>query len=194
MAPTLRRFQLKPIASLRARCAAESIGCHQRHTETVRRTWLKTALLPVAVESISDAYFSIIEPTSRENLMSMLVGGSSTASASQSAAASNWQQNQQNTKALFSALKSNDLSGAQQAFAALTGGSSGAAANSNSPLAKIGKALQNGDLAGAQQAAQALHGRHHHHGGAEQSAVTASSATTPATSSPALGTVVNTTA
>jgi hypothetical protein len=149
--------------------------------------------LAVVLEGISDSFFLIVEPKSRESLMGMRVGGSSAAGASQSASISNWQQNQQNIKALFSALKSNDLSGAQQAFAALTGGSSGAAANSNSPLAQIGKALQAGDLAGAQQAAQAMRSGHHHHGGGG-SATAASSVTTPTVNSPAVGTVVNTTA
>lgn len=80
---------------------------------------------------------------------------------------------------LVSALNSQDLSTAQQAFSALSQLQStgqGPSANSNSPLAKalsqVGQALQNGDLAGAQQALSTLqqahghhHGHHGHHGG-----------------------------
>jgi hypothetical protein len=70
------------------------------------------------------------------------------------------------------AIKSGDLSGAQQAYATLSQLQSGAPANDgNSPfsqaLGQIGEALKNGDLTGAQQALDALgqqaHGAHHHH-------------------------------
>ena len=127
--------------------------------------------------------------------MGMRAGSVSAASASQSTAVSNWQQNQQNVKTLFSALKSGDLNASQQAYSALTANSgSNAIANSNSPLAQIGQALLNGDLAGAQKVAQAMQsGHHHHHGGGQNiSAASSSSAPTPASST--IGSVVNTTA
>jgi ribosomal protein S20 len=107
--------------------------------------------------------------------------------ASQSASISNWQQNQQNFKALSSALQSGDLAAAQKAFSSMSSSSS----NSNSPLAQLGQALQNGDLKGAQTAMQAMQSRHHHHGG--QSATPTASAT-PTSNSSTIGTVVNTTA
>jgi len=94
---------------------------------------------------------------------------------------------------LANALNSGDLSGAQQAYAALSqqqGSSQGASANANTPFAtalnQIGQALQNGDLAGAQQALASLqqaqgghhHGRHAHASGAStdsQNGVTSAS-------------------
>jgi hypothetical protein len=78
---------------------------------------------------------------------------------------------------LVKAIRSGDLSGAQQAYAALTqlqASGQGPAADPNSPfaqaLSKIGPSLQNGDIAGAQRALAALQGQtrahhhHHHHG------------------------------
>jgi len=88
----------------------------------------------------------------------MRVGGSGAAWANQSNAVGNWQQRQQNMKALGTALQGGDLAAAQQAFATISASNPAAAANSNSPLAKIGQALQAGDLATAQQAAQAWRG------------------------------------
>jgi hypothetical protein len=119
--------------------------------------------------------------------MGMSIASSSFAGVSQSSAISNWQQKQQDFKALTSALQSGDLKAAQTAYAALTAGqtSSSNAANSNSPLAKIGQALKNGDLAGAQKAAQEMQGKHHHHHHGGQSvpvaAPTAPSTTTSST-------------
>jgi hypothetical protein len=75
---------------------------------------------------------------------------------------------------LVSALKSGNLSGAQQAYAALSqlqNSRQGPSANPNSPalqaLGQIGQALQNGNLSGAQEALSSLqqsHGGHHSHG------------------------------
>ena len=123
--------------------------------------------------------------------MGMRVSSSGSASASQSASISNWQQNQQNIKDLTASLKSGDLAAAQKAFASLSGNNSTSNANSNSPLAKIGQALQNGDLKGAQDAMLAMQSRHHHHGG---QSTTASQASTTTSTSPTIGSVVNTTA
>ena len=99
--------------------------------------------------------------------MGMRVGGSGTAWANQSNAVGNWQQRQQNMKALGTALQGGDLAAAQQAFATISANNPAAAANSNSPLAKIGQALQAGDLATAQQTAQAWRGGRHEGAGAQ---------------------------
>ena len=88
-------------------------------------------------------------------------GGAGSAWATQNTSVGNWQQRQQNMKALGTALQSGDLATAQQAFATIAAGNPAMAANANSPLAKIGQALQSGDLAGAQQAAQAWRGGRH---------------------------------
>jgi hypothetical protein len=109
------------------------------------------------------------------NTMGMRVDGSSAGwSSYQTSAVSGWQQRQQGMKDLMSALKSGDLTSAQQAFA----GIKSTAGTGNSALTKIGDALQAGDLAGAQQAAQAMHTRHggHHH--APEAAQAASSTST----------------
>ena len=80
---------------------------------------------------------------------------------------------------LVSALNSGDLSGAQQAYSALSQlQGNGQGPNPSNPLsqalAQIGQALQNNNLNGAQQALAALqqssgshhsHGHHHHSGG-----------------------------
>jgi hypothetical protein len=74
---------------------------------------------------------------------------------------------------MVKAIKSGDLSGAQQAYATLAqmqASSQGPSADQSSPfgaaLGQIGQALQNGDIAGAQQAlsslGQQLHAHHHH--------------------------------
>ena len=70
---------------------------------------------------------------------------------------------QQSMAALVSSLRSGDLSGAQQAYAALNelqGGGQPQFANPNGPLAQamsqVGQALQSGDLTGAQQALASL--------------------------------------
>jgi len=93
-------------------------------------------------------------------VMGMRIGGGQQAWSSQSSSVSNWQQRQQNFKALGSALQSGDLTGAQQAFATITANNPAAANNPSSPLAQIGQALQSGNLAGAQQAAQSWRGMH----------------------------------
>lgn len=100
--------------------------------------------------------------------MGMRIGGGQQAWSSQSSSVSNWQQRQQNFKALGSALQSGDLAGAQQAFATITANNPAVASNPNSPLAQIGQALQSGNLAGAQQAAQTWRGMHGAHSAAAQ--------------------------
>ena len=87
--------------------------------------------------------------------MGMRIGGSSNAWAGQqNNAVNNWQQRHQNFKSLKTALESNDLTGAQQAFAALSASNPNATANANSPLAQLGQALQAGNMPAAQQVAQ----------------------------------------
>ena len=97
------------------------------------------------------------------------VGSSSTDQTAEISA--QFKQRRLDFQALSKALKSNDLAGAQKAFAALQ---QDAPTNANNPLssdiASLGSALQSGDLAGAQKAyatlqqdAQKLHGQHHHH-------------------------------
>jgi len=125
--------------------------------------------------------------------MGMQISGVS--ASTQSASMDAWQQRQQNTKNLFSALQAGDLGAAQKAFAALGGGND--SVNSNSPLAKIGQALQNGDLAGAQSAAQALQAKrsgHHHHHGAQQDAQSSTNPATPAQTTNGSGSLLNLTA
>jgi hypothetical protein len=127
-----------------------------------------------------------------ERNMGMRVGRTEAAAGSQGAGAAQWQQRQQGVKDLMSALKSGDLSAAQQAFSGLNG--AGARTSGNSPLAQIGQALQSGDLAGAQQAAQAWQaarsGHHHHHGGQVATAAPDAGAATPS----GTGTTINLTA
>ena len=130
--------------------------------------------------------------------MSMSIGSSFSLAASQSASVSSWQQQQQDLKALTSALQSGNLPAAKQAYAALT---ANGAPSSNSPLAQVGQALQSGNLGAAQaamQKAQASHGGHHHHhgGGADVAAAstTSTTATTSPASSPNVGSLVNTSA
>jgi len=101
-------------------------------------------------------------------VMGMRIGGGQQAWSSQSSSVSNWQQRQQNFKALGSALQSGDLTGAQQAFATITANNPAAANNPSSPLAQIGQALQSGNLAGAQQAAQSWRGMHGNQSAAAQ--------------------------
>jgi hypothetical protein len=96
--------------------------------------------------------------------MGSRIAGSGGAMANQQATATaNWQQRQQSTKDMLTALNTGDLEGAQKAFATLK--STTPALSANSPLLQIGQALDNGDLAGAQKTAQnlsAMHGRHQH--------------------------------
>ncbi len=132
--------------------------------------------------------------------MGMRIGGSGAAWASQNNSVGNWQQRQQNMKALGTALQGSDLGAAQTAFAAISTNNPNMASNPNSPLAKIGQALQAGDLAGAQQAQQAWRGAHHPGGPGPSAAATPNAATssflqtltpvatTPAASDPASAT------
>jgi hypothetical protein len=124
----------------------------------------------------------------------MAVSGISTSSIN-SYQPNDQQQFQQQFTLLVKALQSGDLSGAQQAYSALTQlqGNGSAPSDPNSPfaqaLSKIGQALQSGDLTGAQQAlsalqqqlqqAQGTHHHHHHH----HAAKSASSTTSPSSSS-----------
>ena len=97
--------------------------------------------------------------------MGMRVSSSSATWASQSASSvSNWQSRQQGMKDLKAALKSDDLTRAQQAFAALAKGNN---IDSSSVLGQIGQALQNGDLKTAQKLSESMQG---HHRGAVASA------------------------
>lgn len=98
-------------------------------------------------------------------------------------------------------LQNNELSGAQQAYSALTqtgvdastvaslsGSSSTSSTSGSSPLDALGQALQNNDLSGAQQALaklkQAHHGGgHHHHGGDASMQASTSASSAGATSS-----------
>jgi hypothetical protein len=95
----------------------------------------------------------------------------------------------QDFRQLVGSLNSGDLSGAQQAYSALSqlqSSGQGPSANPNNPisqvLSQIGQALQNGSLSGAQQALSSLqqsHSGHHshgHHHGSGDSATTSSSA------------------
>ena len=102
-----------------------------------------------------------------------------------SSSAGNYQPSQQSNfrqtfGQLVQAVQSGELTGAQQAYAALTKlQSQGKGPDPNSPLGQaltqIGQALQGGSTAGAQQVLQSLaqqtqqaqggHHHHHHHGG-----------------------------
>lgn len=98
-----------------------------------------------------------------------------------------FQQRRQNFEALAQALQSNDLTGAKQAYSALTQNNPGGTPPPNSPLAQIGQALQSNDLSGAQNAFATLqagrHKHHHHHQGTPQPdpSATASSQPSPTT-------------
>jgi len=130
--------------------------------------------------------------------MGMRVGG-----AASSAAMSSWQTRQQDFGNLVSAIKSGNLTSAQQAFSALqtlsgsasTGAGTGTTTgtttttggtSNSSPLAAIGQALASGDIGAAQQAlANAFNGsggghHHHHHGGGGASTGTAATTALPA--------------
>jgi len=113
-------------------------------------------------------------------------------------------------KALSSALQSNDLTGAQQDFAALqqdapvfaqalSGAQNTATASPVGDLKALSSALQSNDLTGAQSAVAAFkqdastsvagvpHHHHRHHYGAGSSSTTPASGAAPATS----GSVIN---
>jgi hypothetical protein len=120
-------------------------------------------------------------------------------SSSSGVASTTWQsqagQVQSDFQSLGKALRSGDLSSAQQAFAVLqkdlqAGQSS--SATDNSALNAVGSALQSGNITAAQQAFAALKGHHHghHHGGGGGAA--ALEAAAPTTSSSAsTGTSLN---
>ena len=129
---------------------------------------------------------------------------------------SGFKQRSQDFKALESSLQSGDLSGAQQAFAALqkdlpnssqtTGATSSNASTPTSQLSTdfqaLQSALQSGDLSGAQgafatlqqdmQSAGATQGarRHHHHHQKTGAPGSSSEATSPATSTSGNGTAL----
>ena len=96
--------------------------------------------------------------------MGMRISSSSPAAASTSAAqtggAAQWQQRQQDFKALSSALQSGDMGAAQSAYASLTSGAKNLASHPNSPMAKLGQALASGNLSAAQSAFASV-GAHH---------------------------------
>ena len=120
--------------------------------------------------------------------MGMGVGGATSAAVG---GASQWQQSRQNYNQLDQALKSGNLSAAQQAYTALSANSPNAS-NPNSPLAQIGQALQTGNLSAAQTAFSGLHAGHHHHKGT--SSATSGTSASPAPSlatSGSVGTNVN---
>ncbi len=79
-----------------------------------------------------------------------------------------FQQRRQNFEALAQALQSNDLTGAKQAYSALTQSNPAGTPPPNSPLTQIGQALQSDDLSAAQNSFATLkagqHKHHHHHG------------------------------
>jgi hypothetical protein len=112
-----------------------------------------------------------------------------------------WQQQKSNFSQLASALKSGNLSAAQQAFASLSANNP-AASDPNSPMGKLGAALQSGNVNAAQQAFATMQasatsqasaaqgaGHHHHHGGGMPIVTSL-----PLATSGAVGTQVNTTA
>ena len=115
--------------------------------------------------------------------------------------ASLWQQQKSNFSQLASALKSGNLSAAQQAFKSLSANIPGSS-DPNSPMGKLGAALQSGNVSAAQQAfatmqasatsqASATQGAgHNHHPGGGMPTV----ASLPLANTGAVGTQVNTTA
>src|SRR5215470_14420976 len=118
----------------------------------------------------------------------MSISGISSASASAYQSSGGPSEFQQDLRALVSSLKSGDLSGAQQAYAALSKlQANGQGPPANSPfsqaLNQIGESLQNNNLSGAQQALSSLQqargGHHHggHHGGGASTTTPASTAT-----------------
>jgi hypothetical protein len=103
---------------------------------------------------------------------------------------------------LVSSLQSGNLSGAQQAYAALSqlqSSGQGPSANPNGPLSQalnqIGQALQNGNLGAAQQALASLqqshHSHGHHHGGGRSEPDPTTSSTTPTSGTVASSSVVS---
>jgi len=122
--------------------------------------------------------------------MGWSIGSAGSSGAAQaSASIASWQQRQQNVASLFSALGSNNLSAAKQAYSALTNGATPPnASNANSPIAQIGAALSNNDLAGAQQIAKALEAAR------TQQSVAAGATAPQAVSASGIGSLLNATA
>ena len=83
-------------------------------------------------------------------IMGMSIGN--TWNTGTAAAASGWQERQQNFKALSSAIQSGQLGAAQQAYTALTGAAPGGSDSASGPLSAVAQALQQGDISGAQRA------------------------------------------
>lgn len=126
--------------------------------------------------------------------MGMRVQNGQSTAGNAATSSTSFAQRQQDFKSMMSALKSGDLSAAQQAYSSLTQGRGTPPADS--PLGQLGQALQNGDLAGAQKAAQAMqsaHHGHHHHGGSSTSS-SSTAAPAPAPAPAGTGTVINLTA
>lgn len=122
-------------------------------------------------------------------------------------------------KALATALKNGDLSGAQTAFAALQKNrpqspASAQGTDGTTPVEQgfnsLQTALQKGDLASAQQAFSSIQqdfqkmggarGHHHHHGGGDATSAAPAATAEPSATTPAVdptatsGTILNTTA
>ncbi len=93
--------------------------------------------------------------------MSMQVTGGSVPNTN-APPAQQWQQRQQNVKALTYALQSGNLNAARSAYQSLIAAAGrGRDTSANSALAAVGRALDSGDLAGAARAAKAVHTPHH---------------------------------
>jgi hypothetical protein len=108
--------------------------------------------------------------------MGMRIHGGQSNWAVQSQTVGDWQQRQSGIKNIKSALASNDLAGAQQAFDSMNIDPS--KLSSTSPLGKLGAALKAGDINAAQQAAQGL-GHRHQHGQEVQTANATEAASDP---------------
>jgi len=145
--------------------------------------------------------------------MSSITSVSSSANPYQTDTQNAWQQRVQDFKSLQSALKSGNLSNAQQAFASLqkdmpelaqaANGASSQTSQSSNPFLALQNALSSGNLPAAQQAFSTMQqsmqsagvggaGRHHHHhGGSTDSASQTASATSSNTSSQTLSNSLN---
>lgn len=140
----------------------------------------------------------------------MAISAISSSATSAVASSNPWTDFRKTFLTLAQAINSGDLSGAQQAYSALTqlqSGNQGLGADPNNPLTQalnqIGQSLQDGDITGAQQAlaslqqqTQGAHRHHHHHhggGSADNGAVPAVGAPTDSTSTSS-GSGVNLTA
>lgn len=126
--------------------------------------------------------------------MSSVTSSTSTSTAYQTGGVPNFQQLKSDFQSLSSALQSGDMTGAQQALAALQKDAPGlfeSSSNQSSPsanpiesaLASVASAVQSGNLSDAQQAFATLQqslqtgqtGHHHHHHGQGSEASTADS-------------------